>query len=97
MLAKGETFGIVFHTVRRELWRPWVQALRDGRGGGFSLCRAVADCAVLPIKFDCGDEIFVGHSDRIGARSNADGKLYFRSQQDRRQTVSAFPGASTSG
>src|SRR6516164_3310070 len=68
---KGETFGIVFHTVRRELWRPGVKTFRDRRGRGFALCRAMADRAALPIELDGGDEIFVGHRDRIGALSLA--------------------------
>ena len=70
-LPKRETFGIVFHTVRRELWRPWVQALRDGRGGRFTFCRAMAYRTVLPIQLDGGDEIFVVQRDRIGTLSLA--------------------------
>jgi len=52
-------------------WRPRVKTTCDREGGGFSLRRAVTDCAVLPVKLDCGDEIFIGHSDRIGALSLA--------------------------
>src|SRR5262249_5279709 len=71
IFQKGEGFGIVFHAVCRQLWRLRIKALRNRRGRWISLCSAVADRAVLPVKLDGGNEIFVGQSDRIGALSLA--------------------------
>jgi len=68
-LPEREGFGIVFHPVCRQLRRLRVKALRNRRGRWISLRRAVADRAVLPVKLDGGNEIFVGQTDRIGALS----------------------------